>query len=366
MADLPAAFAADPVFTVAGQRIADLGRDCIGLAVEEDTDGLRTCSAQFLAAVPRQKPNADVVEYLDGKTIDLGTDIVVSVGPPGNEQTVFAGKISALEVVFDEGDSPHVALDAEDRLMLLRMTRRSATYTSVSDADLATAIAGKHGLTPDIAADGPTYALVAQLDESDLGFLRSRAALVGAEVWVTGTTLHFATRDKRRGPAVTLAAGKTLLTAAIRADLADQRSSVVVSGYDAQSRQTIDVSIDKAPVLAQIGGGRLGADVLTTAFGALPDQWSGLVPMRDQEARAWATAQVLIRARHFVRVTGTTAGTPELTVGARLTLQDVGAPFTGDGYYVTRVRQRWQRGAGGLRTHFEAERPTVNSTGGLG
>jgi len=364
MTNTPATFAADPVFTVGGQRVADLGRDCLALAVEEDTAGLRTCAAQFLAVAPRRQANADLVEYLDGRTLDFGSDLLVSIGPPDDEQTVFAGKISALEVVFDEADAPHVTLDAEDALMQLRMTRHSETYNSVTDADLARRVAARHGLTPDVAAAGPTYPVVQQLDESDLGFLRARAALIAAELWVTGTTLHFATRDKRTGPTITLSPGSTLLSACIRADLAHQRSTVAVSGYDAQARQTIDVSIDKVAVQAEVAGGRLGADVLSKAFGALADQWSGLVPISDQEARAWSTAQMLRRARRFVTVNGTTRGTPAMTVGSRLTLNAVGGPFEGDGYYVTRVRQRWQRGAGGLRTHFEAERATVNGAGG--
>ena len=194
MPETPTTYATDPVFTVGGTRIGDLGRDCLGLTIEEDTTGLRTCSAQFLAIAPRDRVNADVVEYLDGRSVDFGSMLSVSVGPPDNEQIVFAGKVSALEVVFDEGDAPHVVIDAEDGLMGLRMTRRSAVYTQVSDADVAQQIASRHGLGADVDASGPSYDAVLQIDETDLGFLRRRAALVAAEVWIAGATLHFATR----------------------------------------------------------------------------------------------------------------------------------------------------------------------------
>lgn len=363
MRETPSTYATDPVFTVGGQRIADLGRDCLALAVEEDTTGLRTCSAQFLANAPRERVNADVVEYLDGRTIDFGSTLAVSVGPPDNEQVVFAGKVSALEVVFDEADAPHVAIDAEDALMSLRMTRRSATYDQVSDADIARQIASRHGLSAEVDANGPTYAAVLQIDETDLGFLRKRAALIAAEIWVAGTTLHFATRDKRSGTAVTLTPGTTLLSAAIRADLAHQRSSVLVSGYDAQVREVIDETADSSVVRAEASSGRIGPELLDQALGAAPEQWTGLVPTTTGEAHSWGSAQLLGRARRFVTVRGTTAGTPALAVGSRLSLDAVGAAFEGDGYYVTRVRQRWQRGAGGLRTHFEAERPTIRTGG---
>ena len=48
-----------------------------------------------------------------------------------------------------------------------------------------------------------------------------------------------------------------------------------------------------------------------------------------------------------------------MVVGSRLTLERVGAPFEGDGYYVTRVRHTFDL-IRGLRTRFEAERPTLN------
>ena len=88
-----------------------------------------------------------------------------------------------------------------------------------------------------------------------------------------------------------------------------------------------------------------------------------LAPLTDAEARAWAEADLRARARRFVTVVGTTAGMPELAVAARLTLAAVGAPFGGDGYYVTRTRHTFARDAGGLRVHFTAERATLNSGG---
>jgi phage protein D len=54
-----------------------------------------------------------------------------------------------------------------------------------------------------------------------------------------------------------------------------------------------------------------------------------------------------------------TRGSPDLTVGSILRLEQVGAPFDGDGYYVTRATHTYDTERG-LRTAFEAERPTVN------
>jgi phage protein D len=82
-------------------------------------------------------------------------------------------------------------------------------------------------------------------------------------------------------------------------------------------------------------------------------------PQDTSQAGAWAKAEMLRRSRRFVSVVGTTRGSPDMVVGSRLTLQGVGGPFEGAGYYVTRLCHTVDL-VRGLRTRFEAERSTVN------
>jgi phage protein D len=360
MTEAPAFASAAPVFTVGGKRQPDLARDVVRLDVEESCEGLRTLAAHILGSAPRDHPTTDVVEYLDGKVLDFGKRIEVSLGPPGNERIVFAGTVSALEVSFEEGDVPHVTVLAEDDLMKLRLTQRSATYVKASDADVARAIAAKHGLTPQVAADGPTYDVVQQLNQSDLAFLRERARRIQAELWAIDGALHLATRDQRRGTAVTLTRGSDLISVSVRADLAEQCTAVHLSGYNAATRAPIETQAPASTVDAEITGGRTGPQTLRKAFGALPGRRVREVPLVESEARALARAEMLRRSRRFVQVRGTTVGTPQLVVGSRLTLARCGRPFDGPGYYVTRVHHSYDLEQG-MRTRFVAERPTVNA-----
>ncbi len=350
---------AAPVVKVGGKVEGAMARDLLRLEVQEGIGGLRTIAVHLIGTAPRQYDAGDVVEWLDGKVIDFGRELSVSAGPPGREYEVFGGRVSAIEAAFDEGDVPHVTVLAEDRLMALRMTQRSRTYRDMSEGDMVRQIAGDHGLTPDVKVDGPTYKAVQQANESDLAFLRRRLALVAAELWCTGTTLHAATRAHRRGPAVTLTQGSTLLSASVRADVAHQASEVRVSGYDAARRAVIDASAGASAVQGEVSGGRTGPDTLTRAIGTLPGRMACLTPLTDGEANAWAKAEMLRRSRSFVTVHGVTPGTPELTVGANVTLARCGKPFDGGGYYVTLVRHTYDL-RNGMRTQFEAERPTVN------
>jgi uncharacterized protein len=348
-----------PVFKVDGQVAPELARDLLRLEVAETTEGLKTCVARFLGVGPADGASAEQFQYLDGALVDFGKPLEVSLGPRGNERIVFRGSCSALEASFNELRAPEIVVFAEDKLMKLRMTRRMKTYEQQSDADIASAVASEHGLTPETSADGPTYDVVQQLNQSDLAFLRDRARLIQAELWCDGDTLHFKTRANRSATAVTLVNGNDLIAIDLRADLAHQRTKVVVSGYDATQRATIERDAAADAVQAEVTGGRTGPAVLEQAFGARVSNVVRDAPLADAEATAWAKAELLRRARGFVTAVGTTRGTPDLVVGSRITLERVGGPFEGGDYYATRVRHTYDL-HDGHRTHFEAERPTVS------
>lgn len=344
-------------FTVDGTARPELTQDLVRLEVEESTAGLKTLAARFLAFGPRPG-DSDGLLHLDGRIFDFGRDIAVALGPDPGARTVFQGRISALEADLDEGAVPQVVIYAEDRFMDLRMTRRMKTYERMSDAAIAEEIASRHGLAADVDADGPTYDLVQQWNVSDLAFLRERARLLRAEVWIADDTLCFKTRDRRAGTEQTLVQGDHVLRLRARADLAHQRTTVRVTGYDARDRAAIDEEAGNDVIQAEIESGQTGPDVLRRAFGERVSHRVREAPLTSGEAADWARAEMLRRGRSFVQVAATTRGTPELVVGSRVALERVGTPFEGGGYAVTRVLHTWDQEQA-FRTCFDAERPTL-------
>src|SRR5205085_10330470 len=108
-----------------------------------------------------------------------------------------------------------VVVLAEDRLQELRMARRTRTFDNVSDAGVMEQIAGEHGLETDVDVDGPTYDVLAQVNQSDLAFLRERARSIAAELWVEDKKLIARLRPDRAsevGDAIDLAYGLNLLS----------------------------------------------------------------------------------------------------------------------------------------------------------
>lgn len=348
-----------PVFSLNGELMGNLARDCVRLEVAEGSEGLRTLQAHFLAVGPGATGAPSAMLYLDGTTVDFGKSIQVTLGPATAQRIVFEGTISGIEAVFGDSEPPRVVVYAEDALMRLRMTRRMRTYSNVTDAEVAQQIAMDHGLQIEVAADGPRFKVLQQVNQSDLAFLRERARLLQAEIWCTGRKLHFTARSRRQGTALTLVQGNELLTVRLRADLAHQRSEVVVTGYDASTRSVINERAGAESIDAEAARGRTGPRVLERALGASVSYRVRETALNAAEAKAWANAEMLRRGRSFVTAVGTTRGSPDMVVGSNLSLQAVGAPFDGPGYYVTWVRHVFEH-VHGLRTGFEAERSTIN------
>jgi phage protein D len=350
-----------PVFRVDGDLQRELGRDVLHLEVEETTAGLRTCTVRLQNEGPRPNRRQDAFLYLDGSVVDLGKTLEVSIGPKDRQRTVFKGLVSGIEGEFHEGLPSEVVVFAEDALMKLRMTRRSRTYEQKTDAQIAREVAQANGLACDCDAPGPTYAVVQQWNQSDLAFLRDRARRIQAELWVEDDTLKFKARGSRGATHLTLVQGNHLIHSVIRADLAHQRTRVRVSGYDATARQAIDEEASGDAIQVEAPSGRTGPEVLGNAFGDRADSRVRDAPLTDEEARRWATAEMLRRARGFVRVSGEAEGQPDMTVGSTLELRRVSGGFSGDGWYVTRVCHVYDHHQA-HRTHFEAERPFLGTS----
>ncbi|NHN38327.1 phage late control D family protein [Pseudomaricurvus alcaniphilus] len=354
----PLFVSSSPVFSVDGEDRGELARDLVFLQVEESVSGLKNLQARFVAIGARGRGEREELLYMDGEILDFGKALQVAIGPLSNQRTIFDGHITALEIHFEEAQEPELCVYAEDRLMDLRMTRRIRTYEEMSDADIASAIASEHGMTPEVDVSGPTHDRIQQLNMSDLAFLRERARLLQAEVWADGDTLHFKTRDRRQAAAQTLVRGNEIITLSACADLAHQRTQVHVSGYDANRREVIDESVGEEAIQAEITSGRSGPAVLQQAFGERIERRLRETPLESSEASEWARAEMLRRARQFVVINGITSGSPDMTVGSALTLERVGPVFEGEGYYVTHLKHTFDL-AQGHRTHFEAERATV-------
>src|SRR5215469_1108128 len=219
-----------PTFVMNGKEDTSLAQGLLRLSISESVHGMYHCEAHFGNWGP--KNNAIDFLYFDRKTLDFGKTMQIKV----DNDKIFEGRISALEAGFGEGSPPEIGLMLEDRFQDLRMTRRTRTFADVSDSDVMTRIANDHGLQPSIDTSGPSYKVLAQVNQSDLAFLRERARSIDAELWIDGTTLFAKSRSKRNNGTLKLNYGGELEEVRINADLAQQRTAISVNGWDISSK----------------------------------------------------------------------------------------------------------------------------------
>jgi phage protein D len=345
---------ARPSFTVAGQPAPALSGGLVELRVEENTAGLYTCESTFANWGPASSSATGFLLF-DRQKIDFGKELVVDIGG----DTLFRGRITALEASFPEGRPPTLTVLAEDRLQDLRMTRRTITFTDETDAQIIEQVAQDNGFTPDVDLSGPQHPHVFQHQTSDLAFLRERALAADGELWVEDRTLKARARPARGTDTITLSYGSDLREFVVTADLADQVSKLRVTGWDVAGKQAIEEASDDSSLGSELGSDASGASILATALRARTETVSDGVPLTSDEAKALADSLFKRRARRFLVGRGTCDGNGKLHTGVKLTLQGLGPLFTGD-YYAAQVRHLFDQ-VKGYRTEFEVERAGLGS-----
>jgi phage protein D len=342
---------ARPGFAVGAQAAPRLDAGLIRLVCGENEAGLAYCEAEFSNWGEHQ--GATGFTWFDRSTLEFGRDFAVRIG----SVTVFDGRVMALEAHFPALAPPTLVVRAEDRLQDLRMTRRTRAFERTSDADIVRRIAGEHGLTAETDLGGPACAVLAQINQSDLAFLRQRALLADADVWLEGRTLHVQRRAARSAAGLELVHGARLREFEVAADLAHQRTAVVCGGWDVSAKTAIAAEATAGAIAAEAGAGLSGPALLQQVLGERKDTVAHCVPFDQPGARGIAEAHLRAMARRFVRGRGVADADARLHVGRRVTLSGLGPLFSG-AYGVVESCHRFDT-ALGLRSEFVVERPWI-------
>ena len=345
---------ARPTINVDNSDRQELSDGLLGLTIVENTAGLYRCEAMFgnWGASGGNGSSSGRIGwiYFDRRLLDFGKPLKVTY----ENDLLFDGRILALEALFPETGPRSITALAEDRFQDLRMTRRTRTFVDVTDADVFRQIASNHGLTAQVDLPAVQHKVLAQVNQSDLAFLRERARSVDAELWMEGSQLHAAKHTSRGGQPIALVYRQDLREFSVIADLAGQRTSVTASGWDVAGKQAITHEAGESVIRGELNGDVSGVSILQTALGARKEHLSHTVPLTTPDAQNAAEAFFKLGARRFVIGRGVASVQSAMHAGTFVQLSELGPLFSGK-YYVTEVRHVFDRT--GLRTEFAAERP---------
>lgn len=356
---LPSAYIVQNKIFVAGQENTALSNDLIAATIEETDAGLYRCELT-LNNFGANGSNFDYL-YFERDVLDFGTEIALEIGSTQSQTRIFKGRITGLEADYPEGGGSRLTVLAEDALQDLRMTRRTRNFEDMSDEDIVRDVVQTHGLTPDLQMSGPTHHNVAQVNLSDLAFIRQCARRVDVELWVEGQTIYARNRrDRAADGSITLAYGADLVSFSVRADLAHQCTELQLAGWNVASKSSINETANEQTISEELNSGEVsGSAVLDQAFGRRVASIVHRVPLTNEEGRSIAEAEYRCKARRFVTGRAMSDGNPEIFVGRAVELTRLGTLFDGV-YYVTHVVHSFDR-VQGFHTEFEVERPGLGS-----
>lgn len=342
-----------PRIFVAGQRNQPLEAEMQTLIIRESVDGLYRSEATFGNWGYNSSRRETGFLYFDRQTLDFGKQFEVKL----EDDKIFDGRIMALEASFPAGSAATITVLAEDRFQDLRMTRRTRTFLDATDSSAFNQIASDYGLTPSISLTGPTHKVLAQVNQSDLAFMRERARTLDAELWMSGSTLNVKSRADRNGTTLQMTFGSELQEFNVLADLARQRTSVSVNGWDVAAKRGLTYEATDTLISGELNGDTSGVGILQQTLGARKEALAHAVPLANDEAQSTAESYFKMSARRFCVGRGIAGKNAGLRVGNFVDLRGLGPLFSGK-YYLAEVTHLFDL-AKGFRTEFSAERPGI-------
>ncbi len=346
-----AIYSARPTVRIAGEADSHITELVVAMRMEEHEGGMSNLEMRLCNLAPTTDGGAELA--FDARSnLKLGADIAVYAGDSAAPREVFRGTVTALELDFKIGSRPELTLLAEDALGAARRARNSRIHTDKALADVVRDIAADLGLRPVITGLDSPVATWAQLNESDLSFLRRLLGRFDADLQIVGEELQVSPRSEVSRGSIELALFGQLARVRVIADLADQVSSITTRGWHAGNGVSVKGEATSGTHLGP-GSGRDGKAVLEDVLTSRSEHLGHMAVATDEEAQAVAEAAFDLRARRFVRAEGTAEGNAQLRVGTHVTLTGISPQFDNT-YYVARACHLYDLQQG-YRTEFSAE-----------
>lgn len=295
--------------------------------------------------------------WLDDETFPVGGAVEISLGYADRLRTVIRGEITALEPEFSFDRLPALTVRGYDRRHRLQRGRRTRTFVSQKDSDIAARVAREAGLNSDAADSRVTHDYVLQANQTDMEFLRERAARIGFEVFVDDRVLRFrpAVGDAREAAVINLE--DDLLEFFPRLSAAGHVSGVEVRGWDPKEQKPLVGKARGGDGGPRVGGARSAAALAGEAFGAAVSVHGDRPVGSQAEADQLAAARLGSAGLRLVTAEGACRGRADLTPGEVVRIEGLGRRFSGP-YYLTSVGHRYLAERD-YRTTFTAGRNAV-------
>ncbi|MBE9048603.1 VgrG-related protein [Pleurocapsales cyanobacterium LEGE 10410] len=257
---------------------------------------------------------------------------------------IIAGEITAIETHFTGSSQAPILVRGYDVSHRLHRGKHNRSFQDVTDSDLVTKIAEEVGIELNtVDASEQFYPYVFQQNQTNMQFLRYRAARIGFELYVRDGKLNFC--QPQAGEELQLTWMEDLNSFRVRITTAEQVNSVEVRSWDYARKQAIvETARDEDRVITETNVGN-GRD-LSATFESHNYPSKMVVVDRpvnnSEEAKAIAEALFDELEGEFICADAKAIGNPEIRVGKVVNLSDMGS-YDGK-YYITETRHLFSEG----------------------
>jgi phage protein D len=289
------------------------------------------------------------MRWSDVDAIRIGQEMTIGFGDNElqSEEPVFMGDVTALDLDVGMDGSVKLIVRGYDRSHRLHRGRQTKVYENVKDSDIAMQIASELGFeASEIETTPGTHDYVLQDNQTNWEFLQQRAARHGYELQVRDKKLVFKPPPSTERRDVDLTWNQELLSFRASMTTGDQVNKVEVRGWDPVNKETVLGTADSAQTLPEVPGatfgGNAGGAVAQLAFQREAVMVVARQPIYSQEdADRLAQSVLEDLAGSFITAQGVAAGNPELQLGSKVNVKDVGRQFSGS-YMVTQITHNYE------------------------
>jgi phage protein D len=290
---------------------------------------------------PWRHPEKDRNLFEIGTRLRLGVVSSTTEDRHFNEQStawLIEGEITAIEAHFNEKSEAPIIIRGYDLSHRLHRGRHNRSFLHQTDSEIAKEIAKEMKIkvvTANFDNSSIVHEYVCQQNQTNMEFLRGRAAAIGYELFIQGDNLHF--KKPKMDATLRLEWGINLSEFSTRVTSAEQVSSVEVRSWDYGNKKVMS-SIATSEKVVTDAGNRKGSST-STKFDFSPPK----ITVVDRPVGTQKQADVMAQALcdelggEFVYADAKSDGNPLIRPRTVVNLWGMGEQFSGN-YYITETR----------------------------
>ncbi|MGF1498077.1 MAG: contractile injection system protein, VgrG/Pvc8 family, partial [Elainellaceae cyanobacterium] len=245
------------------------------------------------------------------------------------EKYLIEGEITAIETHFSDRTQAPIVIRGYDVSHRLQRGRFNRSFQNMTDTDIVKKVIDEVGIKAgEIDESGIPHDYVFQENQTNMAFLRDRAARLGYELFVQDGTLNF--RAPKSSETLNLKWLRDISNFRVRVTSAEQVKEVEVRGWDYSSKRPFVSTVQSEHLITETDNGQ-GKDS-SSAFDKKPDNPKMLLvdrPMfQSKEADVMAQALYDELSGQYVHADAKGEGNPEIRPGRVVDLEDMG-PHSG-------------------------------------